>query len=82
MIRNPLRPGDSVEIATGSFHGLLAVVTRVMPSRERVAVLLDFLGRQTEMELQANDLVLVGQRPPAKLFALKPDPADDELPRS
>jgi transcriptional antiterminator RfaH len=70
VIRNPLRPGDSVEIATGPFHRLLAVVNRVMPSRDRVAILLDFLGRQTELELQANHLVLVEQRPPAGVFAI------------
>lgn len=70
VIRNPLLPGDSVEIAKGPFHGLLAVVNRVMPSRERVAVLLDFLGRQTEVELQTNHLIFVGQRPPTGLFAV------------
>lgn len=46
-----LQPGDTVEIAEGAMRGLSAVVTRVMPSRERVAVLLDFLGRQTTIEV-------------------------------
>src|SRR5215831_13121919 len=32
-------PGDNVEIAGGAFHGLQAVVSRVMPSRQRVAIL-------------------------------------------
>src|SRR5439155_9753940 len=33
--------GDAVEIAGGAFHGLEAVVTQVLPARERVTVLLD-----------------------------------------
>lgn len=49
--------GDSVQIAGGAFHGLRAVVTRVMSSRERVAVLLDFLGRQTMVEVDVKDVV-------------------------
>jgi len=39
------------------FHGLRAVITRVMPSRERVAVLLEFLGRQTTVELPNEALI-------------------------
>jgi transcription antitermination factor NusG len=50
------RPGDEVEIAGGAFLGLSAVVTRVMPGRQRVAVLLDFLGRQTTVELDRGQL--------------------------
>jgi len=49
--------GDSVEIAGGSFHGLKAVVTRVMPARERVGVLLDLLGRQTMVEVSLRHVV-------------------------
>lgn len=51
VIHEKLQPGQAVQIAGGVFHGLRAVVTRVMPSRERVAVLLEFLGRQTTVEL-------------------------------
>jgi transcriptional antiterminator RfaH len=50
------RPGDEVEIAGGAFFGLQAVVTRVMPGRQRVAVLLEFLGRQTTVELDYGQL--------------------------
>ena len=49
--------GDAVQIAGGVFHGLQAVVSRVMPGRQRVAVLLDFLGRQTAVELDRSRLV-------------------------
>lgn len=48
--------GDEVQIAGGVFHGLQGVVTRVMPAQDRVAVLLDFLGRQTTVELPTDAL--------------------------
>ena len=47
-------PGDAVQIAGGILHGLEAVVTQVMPGRQRVLVLMDFLGRQTAVELPLN----------------------------
>lgn len=43
--------GESVKIAEGPFQGLEAVVTRVLPARERVRVLLEFLGRPVETEI-------------------------------
>lgn len=60
VIPDQFEPGQLVEIAGGAFHGLSAVVLRVMPARERVAVLLDFLGRQTTVELAQDALVLPG----------------------
>jgi transcriptional antiterminator RfaH len=51
VMEEPLRPGDEVQIVGGAFDGFRAVVTRVLPARQRVAVLLDFLGRQTVVEL-------------------------------
>ena len=50
-------PGDPVVISGGAFHDLRAVVTRVMPARQRVAVLLEFLGRQTVLELPVGAVV-------------------------
>ena len=41
-------------------RGLTAVVSRVMPSRERVAVLMEFLGRQTTIEVPVNALIKEG----------------------
>ena len=55
-----LLPGDAVEITDGSLRGLRAVISRVMPNRERVAVLLDFLGRQTTIEVSANSVIKEG----------------------
>jgi transcriptional antiterminator RfaH len=55
-----LEPGDEVQIAGGILHGLHAVISRVMPGRERVAVLLEFLGRQSTIELPADSVVKEG----------------------
>jgi transcriptional antiterminator RfaH len=54
LVPEEVSPGDPVQIAGGSFHGLHAVVSRVMPGPKRVAVLLEFLGRQTAVELDLN----------------------------
>jgi transcriptional antiterminator RfaH len=59
-ITNVLQPGDAVEIGEGAMRGLQAVVSRVIPSRQRVAVLLDFLGRQTTIEVPAAFLIKEG----------------------
>ncbi len=57
VISDELNPGDAVVISGGVFDTLRGVVTRVMPARQRVAVLLDFLGRQTPAELAAEAVV-------------------------
>jgi transcription antitermination factor NusG len=58
QVEETLCLGDRVHIGGGPMHGLDAVVTRVMPARERVAVLLEFLGRQTMVELNRCQLKL------------------------
>ena len=60
IIPETFRPGDEVEITEGAMRGLRAVVTRALPGRERVAVLMDFLGRQTQIELPRRFLVKEG----------------------
>ena len=55
-------PGQEVIISGGAFHDLKAVVTRVMPGPARVAVLLDFLGRQTMVELPTESVVAEANR--------------------
>lgn len=53
VLHERLVPGDSVQIASGPFEGLEAVVTRVLPATERIRVLLELLGRRASMELPA-----------------------------
>ncbi len=52
-VNSEIKPGESVRITEGPFQGLEAVVTRVMPAKERVRVLLEFLGRSVETEVAA-----------------------------
>ena len=52
--------GDAVSVAGGVFHGLSAIVASVLPGRKRVQVLLDFLGRQTSVELPLEQVVREG----------------------
>jgi transcriptional antiterminator RfaH len=51
------RVGDAVQIAEGAFVGLEAVVTQVLPAKERVKVLLEFLGRSVEAEISAPRVI-------------------------
>jgi len=59
-ITGGLQPGDEVEIAEGALRGLRAVVSRVMPGRERVAVLMEFLGRPAQIEMPEAALIREG----------------------
>jgi transcriptional antiterminator RfaH len=55
-----LGPGDAVDVVEGAFHGLQAIVSQVMPGKQRVVVLMDFLGRQTMVETGLNSVVRNG----------------------
>ncbi len=50
-------PGDAVQCIDGSLRGLCAIVSRVMPGRQRVEVLMDLLGRPTGIELPFASLI-------------------------
>src|SRR5271166_3204064 len=52
-----LSEGDQVQIVGGAFVGLEAVVTKVLSTKERVKVLMDFLGRKMEAELQCSSVL-------------------------
>jgi transcriptional antiterminator RfaH len=57
VISEEIKPGDQVQIIGELFHGLRAVVTQVMPGRQRVNVLIEFLGRQTMVEISADAVI-------------------------
>ena len=46
-----IQVGQAVRIAEGPFQGLEALVTHLLPAKERIRVLLDFLGRSLETEV-------------------------------
>ena len=49
IVPSALRPGDSVKISEGPFAGLEAIFEGSLKGSERVAVLLEILGRQTRI---------------------------------
>lgn len=57
VLTHDVQPGQTVQISGGAFHGLSALVTRVLPGRQRVAVLLEMLGRQTPLELSRAEII-------------------------
>ena len=57
-----IKAGQSVRIAEGPFQGLEAIVTRLIPARERVKVLLEFLGRPVETEVSLPKVVSTRSR--------------------
>ncbi len=62
VINAATTPASEVTIVSGPLRGLRLLVTRVMPSRERVAVLLEILGAEREVELDARTAVPVNPR--------------------
>jgi transcriptional antiterminator RfaH len=52
-----LSQGDEVKIAEGAFAGLEAVVTQVLSAKQRVKVLMDFLGRKMEAEVEHSSVL-------------------------
>ena len=52
-----LSEGDRVTVVEGAFLGLDALVTQVLPAKQRVKVLMDFLGRKMEAEVQYSSVL-------------------------
>ena len=56
------QPGSEVVITGGSLRGLRVLVTRVLPARQRIAVLLELLGGQREVEIERDRVLPVNPR--------------------
>ena len=56
------QPGSEVVVAGGPMRGLRALVTRVMPARQRVAILLELLGNTHEVEIERDRVFPVNPR--------------------
>src|SRR6266478_4842632 len=50
-VDSSLKIGQPVQLIEGPFQGLEVIVTQLLPARERIRVLLEFLGRSLEMEV-------------------------------
>jgi transcriptional antiterminator RfaH len=56
-IAHEVKEGEEVKVIQGPFHGVRALVTRVLPSRERIAILLDMLGQEREIEVSRESVL-------------------------
>jgi transcriptional antiterminator RfaH len=54
--------GDEVVIASGPMSGLRVLVTRVLPARQRIAVLLELLGTFREVEIEKGRVLPTNPR--------------------
>jgi transcriptional antiterminator RfaH len=52
------RPGDDVTLTAKAFFGMEAVVLRSWPAKRRVQVLLEILGRPTQIELEYGHVTI------------------------
>jgi transcriptional antiterminator RfaH len=68
-------PGDLVRLTEGPLAGLEAVITQVLPGKERVRVLLEFLGRETVTEARTNQVIPCDFEATMSRFVTVPVPA-------
>ncbi len=61
VIADP-QPGSEVIIVGGPLRGLRVLVTRALPARHRIAVLLELLGSQREIEIERDRVLPVNPR--------------------
>lgn len=57
-VQDQLRAGAAVTVAEGSLLGSQGIVVRVLPAKQRVQILLDFLGRTTLTEVDRRSLIV------------------------
>ena len=56
------QPGSEVIISGGSMQGLRVLVTRLIPARQRIAILLELLGNTREVEIERDRVFPVNPR--------------------
>ena len=61
--------GDEAEIGLGPFHGEKGIVTRVLPARERVQLLLDVMGRSLPAEVNLSSILFKRRTPAHQLLS-------------
>ena len=63
VIESEVRAGDKVTIVAGAMTGIEGVVTQYLSGRERVRVLLEFLGREIHAEVGKDDVLPAKRHP-------------------
>jgi transcriptional antiterminator RfaH len=56
-VEDQLLAGTEVTVGEGAFHGFNGIVLRVLPAKQRVQILLDFLGGTTLVEVDRKSLI-------------------------
>ena len=59
----PHRVGDEVRIVSGLFRGGEGKIVRLAPARERIKLLFEILGRETEVEISEEDIDFPSSNP-------------------
>ena len=63
-----LSAGSEVVVTEGPFADLRAVISGLVPARERVRVLLEFLGRQIKVEVALDSVIAADPRPRERVW--------------
>lgn len=53
-LEEDLKEGDEIEVLEGPARGIKAVITKVMPGKERVSILMEMLGQFREVEVSTD----------------------------
>lgn len=53
-----IEPGAKVEFVSGSLHGLQGKVIAALPAKNRIQILLEFLGREITVSVTADSVLL------------------------
>jgi len=57
-----IETGAEIEVITGSLQGLNGQVIATLPAKNRIQVLLEFLGREITVDVQPDDILLARER--------------------
>jgi transcriptional antiterminator RfaH len=52
-----LEEGEEVNVVSGPFQGVRAIVSRLLPAKQRVAILLNLLGMEREVEVSMENVL-------------------------
>lgn len=63
-----VKPGQEVTITEGPFRNWQAIVSGEVDARQRVALLLDFLGRQMEVRVKTGDVMVETDQPKGRVW--------------
>ena len=52
-----IEEGEEVNVVSGPFQGVRAIVSRLLPAKQRVAILLNLLGMEREVEVSVENVL-------------------------